>query len=224
MIKVQIAEDLPPIRQQYVNDLQVYPDISVIAATDTMQSTVDAALQLHPDVILMDIEMDYRNAGIMASKLILTSSPDTKIIILTVYEEDRDVFSAFQIGVCDYILKNSSVNEIHSAIIDAYHENSPIRPVIATKIRSEFKRMKETEYSLLLSINRLSSLTSSEVETLKLLMKGYSRSEICELRVIEESTIKSQIRSLLRKFEKKRVVQIIEEIQDLHLEEYIDRL
>ena len=96
--------------------------------------------------------------------------------------------------------------------------------MIATKIRSEFKRMKETEYSLLLSINRLSSLTSSEVETLKLLMKGYSRSEICELRVIEESTIKSQIRSLLRKFEKKRVVQIIEEIQDLHLEEYIDRL
>lgn len=55
-------------------------------------------------------------------------------------------------------------------------------------------------------------------------MKGYSRSEICELRVIEESTIKSQIRSLLRKFEKKRVVQVIEEIQDLHLEEYIDRL
>ena len=73
MIKVQIAEDLPSIRQQYVNDLQFYPDISVIAATDTMQSTVDAALQLHPDVILMDIEMDYRNAGIMASKLILTS-------------------------------------------------------------------------------------------------------------------------------------------------------
>ena len=129
MIKVQIAEDLPSIRQQYVNDLQVYSDISVIVATDTMQSTVDAALQLHPDVILMDIEMDYRNAGIMASKLILTSSPDTKIIILTVYEEDRDVFSAFQIGVCDYILKNSSVNEIHSAIIDYSGSPEPVNPL-----------------------------------------------------------------------------------------------
>ena len=220
-IKVLIAEDLEPIRVKYAYYLCQCPEIELTGSVSSGTEAVSAALASPPDIILMDIEMETKDAGIRASREILASLPDIKIIILTVYEDDELIFSAFQLGVCDYMLKNSSNEEIISGIKAAYEGRSPIRPEIAGKIRSEFKRVKTYETSFLYMLNLLASLTVTELDTLYLLSSGHTRADICAIRHVEMSTVKSQIHSILHKFKKKSISEIITSTEDLHLLELV---
>ena len=220
-IKVLIAEDLEPIRVKYAYYLGQCPEIELTGSVSSGTEAVSAALASPPDIILMDIEMETKDAGIRASREILASLPDIKIIILTVYEDDELIFSAFQLGVCDYMLKNSSNEEIISCIKAAYEGRSPIRPEIAGKIRSEFKRVKTYETSFLYMLNLLASLTVTELDTLYLLSSGHTRADICAIRHVEMSTVKSQIHSILHKFKKKSISEIITSTEDLHLLELV---
>lgn len=220
-IKVLIAEDLQPIREKYAYYLGRCPEIALVGSVSSGTQAVTAALASPPDIILMDIEMETKDAGIRASREILATLPDIRIIILTVYEDDELIFSAFQLGVCDYMLKNSSNEEIIAGVKAAYEGRSPIRPEIAGKIRSEFKRVKTYETSFLYMLNLLSSLTVTELDTLYLLSSGHTRADICAIRHVEMSTVKSQIHSILHKFKKKSISEIITSAEDLHLLELI---
>ncbi len=208
-IKVLIAEDIEPIRKRYVKILNEHPQIEVIADVGTGADAIELALSLKPDVILMDIEMESKDAGIRAVGEILSESPEIKIIILTIYEEDEMVFSAFRLGACDYILKNAANDDIAASVIDAYNGQSAIRPDIAAKIRDEFKRVKTYESSFLFMLNILSTLTPKELDTLYLLSNGCTRKDVCQMRCVEMSTVKSQIHSILKKFKKKNISDII---------------
>lgn len=220
-IRVLIAEDLQPIRKKYEYILNQCPEIELAGSVDNGTDAILLANSVSPDVILMDIEMDTKDDGILASREILTANPKIKIIILTVYEDDELIFSAFQIGVCDYMLKNSTTEEIIAGIKSAYLGQSPIRPEIAGKIRNEFKRVKTYESSFLYMLSLLSSLTATELDTVYLLSSGYTRADICAKRHVEMSTVKSQIHSILQKFKKKSVSEIITSPEDLHLLELV---
>ncbi len=220
-IKVLIAEDMEPIRKRYVNVLNSDPNIEVIGDVATGSAACELAFSLKPDVILMDIEMESKDAGIRATGQILSKLPNVKIIILTVYEEDEMIFSAFQLGACDYILKISKNEDIINGVIGAYHNQSPIRPEIASKIRNEFKRVKTYESSFLFMLNILSTLTPRELDTLNLLINGHTKKEVCELRCVEMSTVKSQVHSILKKFKKRNISDIITTEMDRSLLETI---
>lgn len=208
-IKVLIAEDVSPIRKRYVKILNDHPSIEVIADVGSGAEASSLAKKLKPDVVLMDIEMECKDAGIRATGKILGENPDIKIIILTVYEEDELIFSAFRLGACDYILKNASEEEIIGGVIGAYKNSSPIRPEIADKIRNEFQRVKTYESSFLFMLNLLSTLTPRELDTLYLLSNGYSKKDVCQMRCVEMSTVKSQAHNILKKFKKKKIADII---------------
>ena len=107
-IKVLIAEDVAPIRKRYLKILNSHPSIEVVGDVESGTDACILAKKLKPDIVLMDIEMECKDAGIRATGEILAENPQIKIIILTVYEEDELIFSAFRLGACDYILKNSS--------------------------------------------------------------------------------------------------------------------
>lgn len=216
-IKVLIAEDVETIRKRYVNILTKDPDIEVVAEVGNGYEAVMQTARTHPDVILMDIEMEEKDAGFRASREILKQYPNMKIIVLTVYKEDELIFTAFQLGVCDYILKNSKPLDIIKGVKDAYNDTSPIRPEIAGRIRSEFKRTKNYESSSLYVLNLLMELTSTEVDVLYLLSQRKSRNEICNIRHIEMSTLKTHVNSILKKCHKKYVQEIIDIIEELDL-------
>ena len=204
MIRVLIAEDIEPVLRRYGRILGTDPEIEVIAQVQTGEEAAREALLLHPDVILMDVEMETRTAGLDASRTILSqASPTPKIIILTVYEDDETVFEAFRLGVTDYVLKNSAPGRTDRLCArDAYLNRSPIRPAIARKIRDEFQRIKKQEDSLLYCIQIVSQLTQTELDILTMMSRGYTRSQICEIRCVELSTVKSQIHTILKKFGK----------------------
>lgn len=195
--------------------------MKVVADTDTGKEAVALALQTQPDVILMDIEMEDRDAGLRAVENILGAKQNPKIIILTVYEEDELIFTAFRLGVTDYLIKNAPPQEILESIRNAYYNQSPLRPELASKILGEFKRIKTYETSFLFAVDIVSSLTVTELELLRLLLDGKSRREICELRHVEMSTVKTQINHILKKFDKKSVEEVSTMISSLNLYDLI---
>ncbi len=220
-IKVLIVEDMEPIRKRYVKIINETENFTVVGDVGTGEEAVALYEKTTPDVILMDIEMESADAGLRASQAIFQKNPSVKIIILTVYEEDELIFAAFQLGVCDYILKNAKPEDVIHSIRCAYENNSPLRPELATKILSEFKRVRSCENSFLYAVNIVSSLTSTELEILHLLISHKSRSEICALRHVEMSTVKSQIHGILKKFHMKSVEEIVKLIDQMNLYDLI---
>ena len=220
-IKVLIAEDMEPIRRKYVKIINASEDLEVVSDVESGEEAVKQAKERKPDVILMDIEMETPDAGIRATQRILQDNPDVRIIILTVYEEDELIFTAFQLGVCDYILKNASQEEIIKSIHNAYENHCPLRPEIASRILGEFKRVRSYETSFLYAVNIVSTLTTTELEILGLLLEGKTRKEICSLRQVEMSTVKTQIHNILQKFNKTSMDEIIDMINNMNLIDFI---
>lgn len=221
MIRVLIAEDMPALLRKYKRELETEKEIAIAAVVQSGYEAVMQSALLRPDVVLMDIEMETRTAGLDATQQILAKLPDTKIVILTVYEDDESVFKAFQLGVSDYVLKSSSPKELSTCIQDAYHGRSPIRPVIAQKIRREFQRAKTNEQSLLYNLQIISQLTPTELDLLNLLNQGYSRQEICDLRCIAPSTLKTHIHNVLHKFDQGSASALIDQLNALRIFEYL---
>ncbi len=224
IITVLVVDDIAPLRQRYINFLSQDQAIKVVAEADDRPSVVQKTKEHNPDVILMDIDMDTATAGLDATKEILADYPDIKIIILTVHEDDDKVFTAFQLGVSDYILKNSPPDEIVTCVKDAFYDRSPIRPVIAEKIRLEFQRIRNSEISFMYCLQLVSQLTKTEIDILDLLYQGYTRQEICDLRYVEMSTVKTQIRKILKKFEVRSMANVIEELKASGIMEYLHNI
>lgn len=109
------------------------------------------------------------------------------------------------------------------AVKDAYYDRPSLHANIAGKITREFKRIKTTEDSLLHNFYILTQLTPTELEVLELLMKDYTRQEICKLRHVEPSTLKSQINSILKKFNKNSVQEIVPVLRELHIPEILSQ-
>ena len=137
MVKLLIAEDMTPLLKRYEKAVQVDPEIQVVAAVTNGYDAVMMAALHRPDVILMDVEMETRTAGFDAAQRILERFPETKVVILTVFEDEQTIFRAFQLGVVDYILKNSQDVELAQCVRDAYYNCSPIRPVVNSVYTSD---------------------------------------------------------------------------------------
>lgn len=213
-IRVLIAEDNPSLARRYEAIIRNNANIEVVASSNSGYEAVLLCALHKPDVILMDIEMESREAGILASREILAKFPSVRIIILTVYEDDKSVFNAFKAGVTDYLLKNAGQEEIVRSIEDAYHGCSPIRPIIAEKIRREFKQMKRREDSFLYYQNWLMKLSESEIDILLLLAQGESRRQICQKRHVELTTVKTQIRNILHKLKFQHIQEALDVVRD----------
>jgi len=221
IIRVLIAEDMEPIRKRYVKILSEAEGIEVVADVSSGLEAIAMTHKTHPDLVLMDIEMEKKNAGLLAVKELLLDYKDLKIIILTVYEEDEMIITAFQFGVCDYILKNAKPEEVIRSIRNVYNGNAPLRPEIASKILGEFKRVKSYESSFLYAVNIVTTLTGTELSILNLLMENKTRAEICGIRCVEMSTVKTQIRNILQKFNKNSMKEVHSMLESMNLIDFI---
>ncbi|MHC1748808.1 MAG: response regulator [Cellulosilyticaceae bacterium] len=223
-INVLIADDLEVHRRRLERIVKGHNDLELVDIAKNGYESVILAATHKPDIILMDIQMENNMAGIEAAKQINEKLPNIKIIILTVHKDDNVVFAAFQTGIVDYLIKTASDEEILDAIYSAYNNLSPIRPIIAEKIRSEFQRMKESEQSILFVLKMISELTPSELKVLQLLHENKTRKEIAAIRCVEQDTIKKQINSILKKFNKSNYKEVLKIIRELNIFEMIKSL
>lgn len=223
-IRVMIVDDMESLCRKYETVLSQSEEIEVVAtAHDGYQAIMKSAM-LQPDVILMDIEMESKYAGITATSQILREFPKIKIVILTVYEDDEMIYAAFQAGACDYVLKTATPAAMVSCVKDAYYEKSVIRPRVAKKLRKEFKRIKNNEDSLIYTIYLVQLLTDTERNILEALHEGKDQKEICRERFIEPVTMKTHIRNIVKKMKQKNIEDVLSQVEQSGYFYYMDKI
>ena len=208
-INIMVVDDMPEIVNYFKENLNREPDLNVVGTANSGMEAVSVAESCHPDVILMDIQMETNNSGIIAAEKIHKLLPDAKIIIVTIHEDDELLFYAYSVGVMDYIIKTDSIDRVLSSVRNVYSNDLMLRPEIANKIRDEFNSLRMQNQSLLFAFHILSELTNSEFDVLKAVYEGCSYKQIAQMRYVSQATIKSQVNSILKKFSKKRMSDVI---------------
>lgn len=223
-IRVMIVDDMESLCRKYETVLSQSEEIEVVAAAHDGYQAIMKSAMLQPDVILMDIEMESKYAGITATSQILREFPKIKIVILTVYEDDEMIYAAFQAGACDYLLKTATPAAMVSCVKDAYYEKSVIRPQVAKKLRKEFKRIKNNEDSLIYTIYLVQLLTDTERNILEALHEGKDQKEICRERFIEPVTMKTHIRNIVKKMKQKNIEDVLSHVEQSGYFYYMDKI
>ena len=196
VIRVLIADDQALFRRGLCVVLGTEEHIAVVGEADTGEAAVAQAKELKPDVVLMDVRMPGIN-GIEAARRIRDLRPGTKILMLTVSDDEEDLYEAIKAGVNGYLLKEISVEEVAEAIRAVAQGQSLISPSMASKLLTQFnvlarKAEERQQYPP-------PALTSRELEVLKLVSKGMSNREIADVLFISENTVKNHVRNILEK-------------------------
>jgi len=214
-ISLIIADDMLPIREYLSMVLSHESDMKVVDAVGTGAEAVERALDTHPEVLLMDLEMETPRAGVDAIRTLAIKDPKIHCVVLTHFSDDDTVFAAFEAGAVDYVLKDSSASEILEAVRAAAQNMSPLRPRIAQMIREEFRVLRSERAALVATLNIVYQLTPSELWLLSLLAEGKTKSQIASLKHIEPSTIRTHIANILRKFDETSVSDVVERLRRL---------
>jgi DNA-binding NarL/FixJ family response regulator len=215
--KVLIADDFPLLLEDLAELINSQSDMKVVGTASSGKEMVELSKKIDHDIILMDIEMESTIAGIQATNLIRDWNKDEKVIYLTAHETKEMILTAMGTGAIDYIVKGIAEEEIVNHIRNAYKGQSLMEGKIQEVIMQEYKRLQESEKSLLFFINNISNLTNTERELIGFLVKNMKVKEIAKVRGVEVVTIKSQINRMLKKFGVSRSKEIVRKINDLNL-------
>ena len=190
-IKVVIVEDKEEIREGLAVLINGSPRLRCIATYPDAERALAQIPGLQPDVVLMDIQLP-RMSGIECVVKLKERYPDLQIMMLTVYEDDDNVFKSIVAGASGYVLKKTPPSELLDAISDLHNGGSPMSDRIARKVVQAFQQMgkssKETE-----------NLTQRESEVLSYVSKGYQDKEIAEKFFLSSETVRTHLRNIYKK-------------------------
>ena len=191
-VRVLVVDDQELFRRGLTMLLSVEEGIDVVGeAGDGIEGT-ELAASAAPDVVLLDVRMPKRT-GIEACKAIKEAVPSAKIIMLTVSDEEADLYEAVKSGAAGYLLKDSSIEEVAQAVRVVADGQSLISPSMAVKLIDEFKQMSKPEREHMPGLR----LTERELEVLRLVATGKNNREIAKDLFISENTVKNHARTIL---------------------------
>jgi len=194
IIRILIADDHTVLRQGTRKLLEDEPDMEVVAEALDGEEAIRLALELKPDVVLMDIAMPKLD-GIGATKMIKQECPEINVLILSAYDDDPFVFKLLQAGAAGYLLKSVHSQELVSGVRAVYHGDSVLHPTIARKVLSRlaFASGKPSATST------PGGLTDREIELLKLMTKGFSNKEIASEVGLSIRTVQGHVGQIFNK-------------------------
>lgn len=190
MIRVVFVDDHEMVRIGVSSYLSAQPDIEVVGEADDGKKGVALALELLPDIILMDLVMKEMD-GIEATRKIIEQWPEAKIIIVTSFLDDEKVYPALEAGATSYMLKTSKAGEIANAVRATYHGQSVLEPEVTGKMMVKM-RQKNTHLPH-------EDLTSREIEILLLMAEGKTNQDIADELYIALKTVKTHVSNILSK-------------------------
>lgn len=192
-IRVVMADDHALVREGIRNVLNRHPDIDVIAEASNGREAVALTLKLRPDVVLMDIAMPEVN-GIEATRQIKEQSPETVILVLTAYDDDRYVFALLEAGAAGYLLKNAHGDELISAIKEVHAGESILSPSVARKVLGKFIGSRGDRPA-----GEAATLTEREIEILRLAATGLPNKAIAEDLSVSPRTVQLHLAHVFQK-------------------------
>lgn len=182
-IRIMVIDDQAVVRQGFVSLINTVADMEVIAEGINGQQAIDLYGQHTPDVTLIDLRMPVVG-GVEAITTIRHNFPNARLIVLTTYDGDEDIYRSLQAGARGYLLKDVFFEELETAIRTVHAGSRHIPAAIAERLA---ERMASSD------------LTSREMEVLELIVRGQSNKEIGATLAISEATVKSHINNILSK-------------------------
>ncbi|WP_307812554.1 response regulator transcription factor [Phycicoccus sp. CSK15P-2] len=195
-IRVVIADDHAMYRRGMAVVVELDGVARVVGQASNGDEAVEVCHRLQPDVVLMDVRMPGVG-GIEAARRLHTADPDTRILMLTMSDDETDLFEAVKAGACGYLLKDSPGEDVADAIRRVYDGQAIISAGMASTLLQEFTRLSQDTPADAVSPD--SRLTEQEVEVLRLVARGQSNREIAESLGTAENTVKNHVRSILEK-------------------------
>lgn len=222
MINVMVCDDLQDIRDFFVELINQQPDMHVVCTADDTQSCISNAEKYKPDIILLDVQLDEYKSGIIAAEKIVDILPETKIIMLTIHNNDELVIESYLAGAVGYIEKSTPPELICDLVREAYSQPEFLGNIISNALRRKINNTRRQYTSLLYIINRFSKLTPMETEILKLLYKRKTRNEMAKEKYLSEETIKTHIRHILKKMGCTSTAELLKVLEELGITNYFN--
>jgi DNA-binding NarL/FixJ family response regulator len=194
-VRVLVVDDDDLMRAGLRAVLSSDETIEVVGEATTGRHAIERVRALRPQVVLMDVRMPDLD-GIAATREVLASTPEVKVVILTTFEQDDYVFGAINAGASGFLLKRTRPEELITAVHTVAAGDSLLSPSVT---RTVLDRVAKQRVSPSDTDRRLQELTPREREVLELITRGSSNSEIAEALVIEESTVKTHVKRVLMK-------------------------
>lgn len=192
-IKVMLAEDHHIVRQGIRSMLEKEPGIVVVGEAVDGRETVQKALELKPDIIVMDVSMPNMN-GIEATRRICAENPDIKVIALSVHSDDPFVSGMLTAGASGYLIKDCVLEELVTALSTVAAGRIYLSPAITQNVLQEYKAMKGREVNSVFQ-----TLTSREREVLQLIVEGKSMKQVGASLFISEKTVATHRMHIMEK-------------------------
>jgi DNA-binding NarL/FixJ family response regulator len=196
-VRVLLADDQALFREALATLLEVRAEIEVVGEAGNGAEAVDRVPVLRPDVVLMDLHMPVLD-GIGATRRLRVEHPDVRVLALTTFDDDEDVFSALRAGAVGYLLKDVSSDRLVEALLAAARGESVLQPSVAAKVVARFARLPDDDAS-----SRpqplVVPLSDRELGVLRLLADGSSNREIAAELFLAEGTVKNHVTNVLAK-------------------------
>lgn len=199
-IKLLLVDDQRLMREGLRTLLELEDDFEIVGEAGDGQAGLDAYAQLQPDVVLMDIRMPVLN-GVEATRRLLAHNPSARVIILTTFDDDANVFEGLRAGALGYLLKDVSGADLAAAVRTVAGGGALIEPSVARRVFAEFARLapqnKPANTSAESSL--VEPLSERELDVLKLVADGLSNKEIGQKLSLAEGTVKNYVTNMLGK-------------------------
>jgi NarL family two-component system response regulator LiaR len=191
IIRVLIVDDHTVVRDGLNALLSVEPGIEVVGSASDGVQAVELAQNLDPDIILLDLVMPKMD-GVQVINEIKVTNPDIKILVLTSFAENHQVYSAIKSGAIGYLMKDSSADDLINAIRDTYENKPVLQPEIARKLMRDIQTQESEKPPK-------NTLTDREIEILRQVALGKTNQEIADELVVSERTVRTHITNILAK-------------------------
>jgi DNA-binding NarL/FixJ family response regulator len=196
-VRVLLADDQALFREALATLLSARAEVEVVAEAGDGAEALERAAECRPDVVLMDLHMPVLD-GIGATRRLRVEQPAVRVLALTTFDDDEDVFAALRAGALGYLLKDVSGDRLVEAVLAAARGESVLQPSVAAKVVARVARMAD-------DVPRprpqplVDPLTEREVEVLRLLAEGGSNREIAAALFLAEGTVKNHVTNVLAK-------------------------
>ena len=199
-IRTLIVDDHALFRRGLEMVLEGERDIELVGQASDGAEAVEKAAESVPDIVLMDIRMP-RSSGIEACRAMKEVAPSAKIVILTISDEEEDLFEAIRAGASGYLLKDIPLDEVAETVRAVHGGQSLINPSMAGKLLTEFATLARRDEEERIQRIPAPRLTEREMQVLKLVARGMNNRDIAKELFISDNTVKNHVRNILEKLQ-----------------------
>ncbi len=192
-LRILLVDDHEVVRLGLRSLLDHHPNFEVVGEAAAEAEAVQKALELEPDIVLMDIRL-AGGSGVDACQQITVAMPDVKVVMLTSYAEDEMLFAAIRAGAAGYVLKQVGSNDLIRAIESASRGEATLDPSLTQRVFSEIRHSIQKEEAA-----AFGELTAQEMQVLALIAEGKTNREIASALFLSEGTVRNYVSSILSK-------------------------